>query len=168
MPAMAQEDDIPGNIGDLVRFGTIEAVQLADATATVRAGDVVSPPLHWLEMCAGAFRSWSPPTVGEQVTLICPEADIAAAVILRGLYCASFPAPGTDANPRLIGPDGLIIALSGGGLSIEAPDGIAIIGDVAITGTLNASEDVVGGGISLKTHKHGGVQAGGAQTGTPV
>ncbi|MBX9901258.1 MAG: phage baseplate assembly protein V [Burkholderiaceae bacterium] len=41
-------------------------------------------------------------------------------------------------------------------------------GDVNVSGTVTASTDVVGGGKSLKTHKHSGVVAGGAQTGTPV
>lgn len=161
------EDDIPGQIGDLLRLGTVEAVNLGAATATVRCGDVVSPDLPWIEW-AGTFRTWTPPSVGEQVMLLCPEADIAAAVILRGLFCAAFPAPASDASPQLHGPDGLVISLTGAGITITAPGGVAIDGDVTVTGTLTASEDVIGGGTSLKSHKHGGVQAGGAQTGSPA
>lgn len=41
-------------------------------------------------------------------------------------------------------------------------------GNASFAGTVNATTDVVGGGISLKTHKHGGVTTGGGQTGTPV
>ena len=44
---------------------------------------------------------------------------------------------------------------------------ITINGNVKINGTLTASTDVVTNGISLKTHKHGGVQAGGSDTGVP-
>lgn len=161
------EDDIPGLIGDLIRFGMIETVDLDAGTATVMAGDVLSPPLPWTE-CAGAFRTWLPPSAGEQVMLLCPEGDIAGGVILRGLYSNSFARLGTDANPRIDGPDGLTIILTGDGIQITAPGGITIEGDVDIAGTLTASEDVIGGGISLKSHKHGGVQTGGSQTGTPV
>lgn len=159
------EDDLPGLLGDLLRFGTVATVDLAAATATVACGDVVSPPLHWLQW-AGEFRLWSPPSAGEQVLLICPEGDIAGGVILRGLNSAAFPAPGSDANPQLHGKDGLIITLTGDGLQITAPGGVTIDGDVNVTGTITASEDVLGGGISLKSHTHGGVQAGAAQTGT--
>lgn len=49
--------------------------------------------------------------------------------------------------------------------TINAPT--TINGDVTVNGTLTASTDVVGGGISLKTHTHGGVTAGGASTGAP-
>lgn len=40
--------------------------------------------------------------------------------------------------------------------------------DADITGTATAQTDVIGGGISLKTHKHIGVQLGGGQTGLPL
>lgn len=39
---------------------------------------------------------------------------------------------------------------------------------VTVAGTLNATTDVIGGGISLKGHRHSGVQAGPANTGFPV
>jgi phage baseplate assembly protein gpV len=128
---------------------------------------VVSPALHWLEG-AGAWRTWSPPSVGEQVIVLSPEGDIAGAVLLRGLYSPAFPKIGADAHPRIDGPSGLSIVLTENGVTITAPGGIAITGDVSITGQLTASVDVVGGGKSLKGHKHSGVQAGGAQTGAPV
>jgi hypothetical protein len=41
-------------------------------------------------------------------------------------------------------------------------------GTSTINGTLNATTDVTSGGISLRAHVHGGVQAGGANTGVPV
>ncbi|MGE4431892.1 MAG: phage baseplate assembly protein V [Sphingobium sp.] len=161
------ENDIPGLIGDLLRIGTIASVDLASAEATVETGDVTSPPLPWTEQ-AGAFRTWSPPSIGEQVILLCPEGDIAGGIILRGLFSNSFPAPASDENQHIRGPGGLVISLTPDGIQITAPGGLTINGNVDITGTLTASQDVVGGGISLKTHKHGGVQSGGAQTGAPV
>ena len=54
------------------------------------------------------------------------------------------------------------------GIVITTTLGVTINGDVHVTGTLTADTDVVGGGKSLKTHKHGGVTTGSGQTGTPV
>jgi len=60
-----------------------------------------------------------------------------------------------------------------GNVNITAPT-TTITGDVHITGdvqvdkTLTATTDVIGGGIHLKTHKHGGVTTGSGQTGVPV
>ena len=162
-----EDPDTNGLIGDLLRFGAIASVDLAAATATVQAGDVLSPALPWLEW-AGTFRTWSPPSPDEQVLLLCPEGDIAGGVILRGLFSNARPAPASDENPQIHGPAGLVITLTPDGLRIAAPAGVAIEGNVAITGTLTASEDVIGGGISLKTHPHGGVQPGTGQSGGPV
>jgi phage baseplate assembly protein V len=41
-------------------------------------------------------------------------------------------------------------------------------GDAAVSQTLTAQTDVLGGGISLKGHRHGGVSSGSAQTGAPA
>lgn len=41
-------------------------------------------------------------------------------------------------------------------------------GSAQFDGTLNASQDVVGGGISLKSHRHSGVKAGPDNTGNPI
>lgn len=40
--------------------------------------------------------------------------------------------------------------------------------NVQVDKTLTANTDVIGGGKSLKTHTHGGVQSGGSNTGPPV
>lgn len=45
---------------------------------------------------------------------------------------------------------------------------LKVNGDITATGTVTGDTDVKAGTISLKTHKHGGVTAGGAQTGVPV
>jgi len=37
-----------------------------------------------------------------------------------------------------------------------------------VTGTITAGTDVITNGVSLKTHRHGGVQTGGGNTGTPI
>lgn len=173
-----EDDDINGLIGDLIRFGTVQSVDLANAVAVVAAGDIITPPLPWTEQ-AGSFRTWQPPSIGEQVILLCPEGDIEGGVILRGLFSNQFPAPANDEYRHLYGADGLIITLTGDGIAITAPGGVAITADLAITGnldvagnvdasgTITASEDVVGGGISLTDHKHSGVQAGTAITGGP-
>jgi phage baseplate assembly protein gpV len=41
-------------------------------------------------------------------------------------------------------------------------------GDVQVDGTMTASEDAIGGGVSLKNHIHGGVMVGPSVTTPPV
>lgn len=60
-----------------------------------------------------------------------------------------------------------------GGVNLSAPNvdidspSVTMSGDLDVTGTVTAGTDVLGGGISLKTHVHGGVQSGGSTTGLP-
>lgn len=178
---MAQPLDPEQLTGDVLRLGVIASVDHAQATCTVESGDMVTGDLPWIAPRAGGLRVWSPPTVGEQCLLLSPEGDIENGVVIVGLYCDAFPPP--SANPDLIQfqfDDGAVIAYdlsghaltvtlpAGGTATVDAPGGLTLNCDVTVNGKLTASTDVVGAGISLKGHKHGGVQAGGAQSGTPV
>jgi phage baseplate assembly protein V len=176
---MEDDDDMHGLIGDLIRRGTIRSVDLGAGLAVFEAGEIVSPPLPWIEVAAGAFRTWTPPSMGEQVVLLCPEADIEGGMILRGLLSNQFPKPSDSMDHSIHGAEGLIFTLTPAGLQVTAPQGVDITADVTISGnvdvtgditasgTVNGSTDVIGGGISLKSHKHSGVAAGSASTGGP-
>lgn len=50
---------------------------------------------------------------------------------------------------------------------VQTDGDVSFSNDVAVGATLTAATDVVGGGINLKTHTHGGVQAGGGNSGPP-
>ncbi len=191
---MAAAHDQTRNLSNLIRLGTVAEVDLAAAACRVQTGELVTAFLPWLVAAAGDTISWSAPSVGEQVTVLCPEGDTTNALVLRGLYSDQFPAPAnSDAVHLLRFADGAELrydsgshTLSGtlpsggtidlvadGGMTITAAAGVTIKGpltvdgDVAITGTATADSDVVGGGISLKGHKHTGVTAGSAVTGSP-
>lgn len=149
---------------------------------------------HWMPWAtarAGTTRVWSPPSVGEQVIVFSPDGDLASGFILGALFCDAHAEPGNTLRELIIFDDGAVIAydqqahhleaiLPGGGqATITAPGGTTINGpltvnglttvnaDVQVNGTATASTDVVGGGKSLKGHKHTGVQAGGAVSGAP-
>lgn len=71
--------------------------------------------------------------------------------------------------------DGTITLENGAGHIRMAPNGTVTIngvtidtaGNVTTDATVTASTNVVGGGISLNSHTHGGVQSGGSSTGGP-
>lgn len=54
-----------------------------------------------------------------------------------------------------------------GEIELKPASTVTITGDLHVTGTATADTDVIGGGKSLKTHTHGGVQTGGGTTGAP-
>lgn len=172
--------DEEGRLVALVRVGTVASVDLAAGRCTVDVGDVVSGPIRWLAPRAGTTRVWSPVSVGEQGMLLCPGGDIAGAVFLPGIFSDAHPAPGDSLAELIEYQDGARIGYdpdthaltailpAGATADIVADGGLSITGDVTLNGMLTATGDVVADGISLKSHKHGGVQAGGAQTGAPA
>lgn len=186
-------EDIPLDPATLIRIGVVASVDLQAARCTVRCGDPdegesETPPIRWIMSRSGNTRVWSPPTVGEQVVLLCPDGEIGAGVVLAGIIRDSFPPLGSTLEERIdfadgaqlrydpeahhleaLLPDGATATITApGGLTINADAGVTINGDVTLNGTLTASEDVVAADISLMSHKHGGTQPGGGQTGTPV
>lgn len=185
MVGMQEADELRRLAGDLIRMGAVHQVDLVTARCRVAiTDDLVSGPLPWLAF-AGAFSVWAPPSLGEQVLVVCPEGDLAAGIVIRGAYSETFPANADTDVVHARMKDGSVIMydpaahaltatlVAGGTAAIVAPGGVTITGDVAITGNvvvtgqITASDDVKAGSISLKTHKHGGVQGGGAVSGGP-
>ena len=189
---MTTPSDLEQLLGDLLRLGTIASVDHAAATCRVQTGEILTGPLPWLAPRAGGVAVWSPPHVGEQCLLLCPEGDTLAGLVLVGLFSNSFPAPASDPELVLVQfPDGAQLGYhfgthrleavlpSGGTAHVAADGGLTIMGDVTITGnvsiegnatatgTVTGETDVIGASISLKGHTHGGVAAGSAKTGGP-
>ncbi len=186
-------DIFEGDMGDLINLGTIAEVDLARGLVRVKMGDVETSWIRWSSGRAGATRIWSPPSAGEQVVLVAPHGDLAAAFCFGAIASEANPPAGNSLRELMIFSDGAIAAydpeagemelllpeggklriLAAGGVEIEASAGVtikgpvSIEGDVSIQGSAEATGDVKAGAISLKTHKHIGVQAGGGVTGVP-
>lgn len=185
MRAPGDLDDTERMAGDIARLGVIASVDLAAARCTVQVGDAVSGPIPWLARACGPLKVWAAPVVGEQVIIICPDAQLAGAVAVPGIFSTANPAPASDAAFSLHFGDGAVLRYDPAGsacaitlpqsgtVSITARGGISIEGDVEITGDLTvtgrieATGDVIGQGKSLATHRHTGVQPGAALTGAP-
>lgn len=182
---MRSPESTPSDPDELIRFGRIASVDLAAARCTVTldedgaSGDAETGPIRWIEGRAGQTRTWSPPSVGEEVVLLCPGGMIGSAVALRGLANNDYPPAGNSLIEGVIYADGAVLSYdpeehilsislpTHGAIEIAAPGDITINGNVAITGRLTASDDVIASGKSLKNHTHGGVQSGSSQTGAP-
>lgn len=69
----------------------------------------------------------------------------------------------------LVEAEGNATVSAGNIAKVEAGTRVSLTApEVKVNGSMVVTGDVTAGGISLKTHKHGGVQSGGSQTGTPV
>ena len=170
---------------NIVRFGTVEAVQMQPPRVQVKSGNITTAWRPWLNLRAGADREWDPPTIGEQVVLLSPSGNLAQGVVLTGLFSDLIPANGErDGLHRRTYRDGAVIEYdsiahrlrailpeggitdltSTGGINITGP--INHVGDYtqqgnqAVTGTVTVSEDVIAADISLRNHRTKGVTPG--------
>lgn len=187
--------DISRRLGDLIRWARVVSVDRDAARCTVDAGTGEAGPLPWLAGRAGAVRIWSPPTEGEQVMVLCPHGDIAAGVVLLGVFSDAMPAPSSDDLVLMQFDDGCALSydqtakelradlpgggkvfiVADGGVEIDGPlhvtgkitadDDLSVAGDIAVDRDVVAEGDVKAGSISLTDHTHSGVQSGTSSTG---
>ena len=157
--AVAESDRRQGN---MLRMGTITEVDHSKALARVTLSDTeTSAWLPWAVMRMGALRVWAPPVAGEQVMIAAPSGELNQAVILGSASRDQFPQPSNDPAETLFQwDDGSFIQHDAAKrqLRMHAPCGVYIIG------TLIATDDVIAKGVSLNSHRHGGVRRGNAQT----
>lgn len=155
--------EIDRRLAQLLQFGTIAEVDPGRALMRVAlGGEAKTDWIPWFAGRAGDARFVSVPSVGEQVMVFAPSGNPAHAVAMPGLYSGQAGAPaGAAGVTRLEFPSGVSVEVSGGAVSLVAPGGVSITGDVTVQG------DVVADGISLKQHVHGGVIRGGSKTNPP-
>lgn len=95
-------------LGNVMRFGTIAAVDAASAQVKVDLGDVTTDWLPWAVASAGQNRAWRAPDVGEQVVLISPG-DPSQGVVLGSIFQNAHPANGNNGKDwRLTFKDGTV------------------------------------------------------------
>jgi phage baseplate assembly protein V len=177
---------------NLIRLGTIAAVQMKPPRVKVKTGSLTTAWLPWLAPRAGADREWNPPTVDEQVILLSPSGQLGNGVVLTGLFSDHIPANGDrEGLHRCTYRDGTEIEYDsvahhlnatladGGTTNLISSGGINIVGPIThegdytqtgnqvITGNVTVSEDVIAAGISLVNHLHSGVMPGPSKTGKP-
>jgi phage baseplate assembly protein V len=178
---------------NLIRFGTIDQVQMKPPRVRVKTGELLTTWLPWLTPRAGDDQEWDPPTQGEQVMLLSPSGQLANGVVIAGIFSDQHPANGDRAGlHRRTYRDGAVIEydcvahhlrailpesgttelVSQGGLRIVGPivheGDYTQTGNQTITGLVTVSDDVVAAGVSLTQHPHGGVKAGNDQSGGPI
>ena len=182
---------------NLIRIGTVSAVNLDDGLCRVDTGNNTTNWLHWLAARAGRTRSWNAPSVGEQVLVLCLGGELDTGFVLPGVFSDDNPAPSASADAlHWSFPDGAVIeyepangALKATGIqtaTIQAAVKIMLDSpevecsallktatlEVTQGGTMKGDVQHSGGsfssnGVVVDAHKHGGVKSGGDTSGGP-
>ena len=172
--------ELSRKLSNIIRFGIIHETDYQSKKVRVKSGDLITNWLDFATLRAGNVKVWNPPEKDEQVMILSPDGDLSQGVVLPSLFRDMFPAlsnKGTDtivefADGTEIKYDSeahkLTAALTAGSAEITAPDGVTVIGNLSVNGTITSTGDQLAGAISQQTHVHGGVQPGSSNTATPT
>lgn len=121
-----------------VRVGTVTQVDAAKGLAKIDIGTDKNPLVTdwrpWTEQ-AGAIKSWSPPSVGEQVRLVSPAGEIAAGWIDRGGFSDANPQPHDKDAEAVVTIGDTRITKKGDEVRIETPTAVVIADKVELGDT---------------------------------
>lgn len=186
--------EVDRRLANVLRFGTITAVDTAKGLAKVDLGDMVTDWVPWSTPRAGNDRVWSTPDVGEQVALLSPG-DPSMGVITGSLFQSAHPQNGNDGKDRRVTfSDGTVLEFdrSGSVMNITVnPAGnvnvtvgatelhlvngsatlkastITLDGDVTVTGATSVQGITSRGHNISNTHTHTLVTPGAGTSGPP-
>ena len=193
IPQTESPYEVSRRLENLVRRGTIAAIDHQAARVRVSTGPNTTDWLPWLALRAGGIdggRHWHPPVVGEQVLLLSQGGDLAQGVALLGLHSNAMPQGSDIAGHERTDWDGdnwwewlhgafgmyclesITLQVADSCRLRMTPDALYItVGSAAITVTpqrITSNVDIVAQGISLVQHKHTGVTPGLSKTGGPT
>lgn len=107
---MNNQSDIMRLLRNLIRIGTVNAVDPDRGHCRVDTGGNLTDWLNWISFRAGRTRIWSAPSVGEQVLVFALGGELDTAFVLCGIYSDDFPAPSASADALYIDfPDGAVL-----------------------------------------------------------
>lgn len=174
------------NLSATLQFGEVSEIDPKTHKVKVTFNALENMQSDWLPvitMGAGGNQFYALPDVG--ATAVClMNANGDGGVVLGVIYNDKDTTP-TDNGELWIKKftngttishnrqNGQIIIETSGDMLIKAKQvtldtpNTVMTGNVQVTGRLTASIDVVGGGVSLRSHTHGGVAGGNSRTGTP-
>jgi phage baseplate assembly protein V len=177
--------DLKRRESNFIRPGVVSSYD-PDANAIVaNIGTTDAPVLtHPIQVFThgGKGKSWRPMKVGQQVTLLCPDGDLANAIALPGGFHDQNPAPSSSADEDIEAQRGTArlrttdaaAFLECGGSSVKVEDGEVTISAGGVVWTLSgAGEATQGGAVTHdghdigKTHVNTGVVPGGGDSGPP-
>lgn len=179
---------------NVIRIGVVTEIDEDAWRVRVASGELDTNWLRWNAQRAGAFSIWIPPSLGEQVWLLCIGGNPETAIIGGSLYSSDHPAPGSSGNELVIAaPDGAKFRYDAdaGALEVSGIKTAKLTAEVKVIldaplvectellktkrfdvtegGEMRGDFNHTGGafisnGVKADDHDHGGVQRGGDWT----
>lgn len=153
-----------------IRHGTVHSVDTSQGTMRLKlgeatdGGDFLSPEVPYAQH-AGAIKVHVPPSVGQQMTILSPGGDWRGAVAVPMTWSDQNQSPSSASDENVITYGSVTLTLKADSLT-------ATIGGVTFKVSTQGVE-ITGGHVKHDgkdigaTHRHGGVDRGGADTDPP-
>lgn len=142
-------------IGNMVEHGVIHGVPYFRLMGG-KNGVIIDPAVGDIGLCVFASRDISSAKVNKAPS---PPGSLRKFSYADGLYFGGFLSDAPE-NYIMIDP-------ASGDITLKPAAKVTVLGDLSVTGGVDAGADVVADGISLKEHVHGGVQSGSSKTTGP-
>lgn len=161
MSILDRLEELERKVDQMVVRGVIHSVDHASQRVVVKFdGDQLTAPLEWKPTRSGRVTTWSPPEVGEGVTILSPG-DVNLGEVLPGSYHSSMPPPSTSPDEvAMLMPDGTLILYN----HAEHKLSVKVEGDVdlVVTGDVKAKVggDIIADGDNIKLNGGAGVVTG--------
>ncbi len=179
---------------NVIRIGVVTEIDEDAWRVRVASGELDCTWLRWNAQRAGEFNIWMPPSIGEQVWMVCIGGNPETAIIGGSLYSNDHPAPGGSHNEMVItAPDGARFRYDAdaGALEVSGIKTAKLTAEVKVTldspvvectnllktrqfdvseggvmhGNFNHTDGAfVSNGVQVDDHDHGAVQRGGDWT----
>ncbi len=111
-------------------------------------------------VAAGGLKMVCPSEIGTQVLVVPVEGDAEHPVVVGRLFDATAMPPQSPFTQTHVQPGELALFGSDGTCLHFTRGRLCLKGNLEVDGAIQATGDVVGAGISLQSHRHGGVQGG--------
>ena len=162
--------ELERRVSGMMRHGTVEQVDPAKARVRLKFGEgddgpFLSPWVPYAQV-AGGLKIHTPPTKGQQFTMMSPGGDWRQAVAVPMTWSDQNPSPSTAGDENVLTFGNVRMSLKAGDVTVEvggvsfriSGDGVAIEGGKVTHDGKNIGSD----------HIHGGVTPGGGQTEPPA
>lgn len=90
--------EIRRRLDNLIRLGTVYAVDAANVRCRVKTGELLTDWLPYFVRRAGTRRDSEHPSNNEQAVVFSPSGEMGAGFVLIGLNSDAFPSPDADPN----------------------------------------------------------------------
>lgn len=180
--------ELQRRLSNVIRLGRVVDIDYSGAIPKVRVriDPLTTAWLPLMTLRAGPDRSWWPVEIDEQVVVLSPIGELNQGMVLGSICQQRFPAAGNRIDVhRTTYADGAVIEYdrtthhlqavlpAGATTTLISDGGVSIVGDVTVTGNINASGDISDHTRSMQAdrgiyngHVHPGVSTGKGSTKT--